>query len=98
MQKSQDSQKKTNLNQIQSANDVIKRQSEQMKALMDLMKQTEETANFAKKTIELSKKAKAESKKTKSDDKAKAVIDSFTEAATETASKILVKQGIAGEP
>jgi len=40
--------KKSQLNQVNSANDVIKRQSEQMKALMDLMKQTEETAKLAK--------------------------------------------------
>lgn len=65
---------------------------------MDLMKQTEETAQFAKLSLAATEKPAAESKKTATSDKAKAVIDSFTEEATETANKILDKHGIAGEP
>lgn len=68
-----------------------------MKALMDLMKSTEETEKLAKESLSATvKPVKKENKEVKK--KAAAVMQSFTQAATETASKILVKHGIAGEP
>ena len=67
---------------------------------MDLMKSTEETEKLAKETLITAKPEKKEVKKDVKQDKKKAaaVMQSFTQAATETASKILVKHGISGEP
>jgi hypothetical protein len=68
LQKKNEAQKKTQLNQINSANDVIKRQSEQMKALIDLMKTTEETAKLAKESLTASKKPALDKKSAETKD------------------------------